>query len=210
MAPGQGILQDLMSVGERDTFGLTDMIEAIIVTLLPVGFLVVLFGGGALFQRKKIEQDGEAPINRIPFYASKYAILVIWGAMVVQSWGINISFAEVPRILQITALVLWVSGFVLLYLGRFELGNSFRLGTPKEETSFKAEGLFRLSRNPMYVGVYATIVGSSLYTMNLLVILLGALVIAIHDTIVLAEERHMQNVFGKEYGDYCNRVRRYI
>jgi protein-S-isoprenylcysteine O-methyltransferase Ste14 len=210
MAPGQGILQDLMSVGELDTFGLTDMIESIIVTLLPIGFLVVLFGGGALFQRKKIEQDGEAPINRIPFYASKYAILVIWGAMVVQSWGINISFYEVPRILQITALVLWVSGFVLLYLGRFELGNSFRLGTPKEETSFKTEGLFRLSRNPMYLGVYATIVGSSLYTMNLLVILLGAFVIAIHHTIVLAEERHMQNVIGKEYGDYCNRVRRYI
>jgi len=186
------------------------MIEAAIVTILPAGFLVVLFGGGALFLRKKIEQDGEAPINRIPFYASKYAILVIWGAMVVQSWGISISPVEVPRILQITALVLWVAGFVLLYLGRFELGNSFRLGTPKEETSFRSDGLYRFSRNPMYVGMYATIVASALYTLNLLVILLGAFVIAIHYAIVLAEERHMQNLFGKDYVAYCTRVRRYI
>ena len=107
------------------------MIEAVLVTLLPAGFLVVLFGGGALFRKKNIGQDGEAPINRTLFYASKYSILVLWGAMVIRSWGISISFVEVPRFLQLIALLLWISGFVLLYLGRFKMGDSFRLGTPK-------------------------------------------------------------------------------
>jgi len=59
------------------------MIEAALVTILPVGFLIVLFGGRALFLKMKIEQDGAAPINRTLFYASKYSILVIWGAMVI-------------------------------------------------------------------------------------------------------------------------------
>ena len=157
-----------------------------------------------------IEQDGEAPINRTLFYASKYSILVLWGAMVVQSWGIGISFAGVPRFLQLTALILWVSGFVLLYLGRLKMGDSFRLGTPREDTSLRIDGLFRLSRNPMYVGVYATIAASWLYTLNPLVVLLGVFVVVIHHAIVLAEEEHMQKVFGRKYLDYCNRVQRYI
>jgi protein-S-isoprenylcysteine O-methyltransferase Ste14 len=186
------------------------MIEAAIVTLLPAGFLIVLFGGGALFLKKNIEQDGEAPINRTLFYASKYSILFLWGAMVIQSWGISISFVEVPRFLQLIALLLWISGFVLLYLGRLKMADSFRLGTPKEDTSLKRDGLFRLSRNPMYVGVYATIAASCLYTLNPIVVLLAIFVIVIHHIIVMAEEEHMQKVFGREYLDYCNHVRRYI
>jgi protein-S-isoprenylcysteine O-methyltransferase Ste14 len=186
------------------------MIEAVLVTIFPAGFLVVLFYGGALFLRRNIEQDGNAPINRTLFYLSKYSILVIWGAMVIQSWGIGISFAEVPRFLQLTALLLWVSGFVLLYLGRLKMGDSFRLGTPKEDTSIRTDGLFRVSRNPMYVGVYATIAASCLYTVNPLVVLLGVFVVVIHHAIVLAEEDHMQKAFGQKYLDYCSRVGRYI
>ena len=186
------------------------MIEAALVTVLPVGFLIIIFGGGALFLHKKIEQDGEAPINRTLFYASKYSIIVIWGAMALASRGIGFSAVQVPRSLQLIALAFWCAGFTLLYLGRFKMGDSFRLGTPMEDTGLKTDGLFRVSRNPMYVGVYATIIASSLYTLNPFVILLGAFVVAIHHAIVLAEERHMQKVFSREYSEYCRRVRRYI
>jgi protein-S-isoprenylcysteine O-methyltransferase Ste14 len=190
--------------------GLITMIEAVLVTILPVGFLIILFWGGALFQKKKISQDGEAPINRTLFYTSKWSIVILWGAMALASWGIGFPPVQVPRFLQVIALAFWFTGFAFLYLGRFKMGESFRLGTPKEDTSLKTDGLFRVSRNPMYVGVYATIVASSLYTGNPVVILLGAFVVAIHHAIVLEEEKHMHRVFSREYPEYCNRVRRYI
>ena len=186
------------------------MIGVIAATILPLGFLAVLFCGGALFLRKHIQQDGEAPIQRTLFYLSKYSILALWGVMVLQIWGISISVFEVPASIQVIGLVAWFLGFALLYLGRFEMGSSFRLGTPKEHTRLKVEGLFRFSRNPMYMGMYATIVAAAVYTLNPVVILLGAFVIAIHHSIVLAEEEHMQNTFGQEYLAYRNRVRRYI
>jgi protein-S-isoprenylcysteine O-methyltransferase Ste14 len=186
------------------------MFEAVLVTILPLGFLIILFGGGALFLRKNIDQDGKAPINRTLFYASKYSILILWGAMVIQSWGISISSIEVPRFLQVIALLYWFLGFVLLYYGRLKLGNSFRLGTPREDTSLTVDGLYKVSRNPMYVGMYATIGASALYTLNPIVILLAGFVVAVHHTIVLAEEEHMQKVFGQEYLDYRNCVRRYV
>jgi protein-S-isoprenylcysteine O-methyltransferase Ste14 len=186
------------------------MIAAIAASILPLGFLVVLFGGGAIFLRNNIEQDGEAPINRTLFYISKYSILALWGTMVLQIWGIGISFFEVPPLLRVIAFVLWFFGFALLYIGRFEMGSSFRLGTPRELTTLKVNGLFRISRNPMYVGMYATMVASGIYTLNPVVILLAVFVIAIHHSIVLAEENQMQKVFGQEYLEYRNQVRRYF
>ena len=186
------------------------MFEAFIITIFPVSFLIVLFGGGSLFRRKNIDQDGESPINRTLFYTSKYSVVILWGAMILQVWGINIFFIGVPAFLTWISLPLWFFGFVLLFLGRFGLSNSFRLGTPRENTSFTTNGLYRISRNPMYLGVYATILASALYTLNPVVILLGSFVIAVHHKIVLAEEEYMQKVFGQEYLDYCRRVRRYI
>ncbi len=186
------------------------MIEAVLVTILPVGFLIILFWGGALFQKKKISQDGEAPINRTLFYTSKWSIVVLWGAMAFASFGIGFSPVQVPRILQLIALAFWFTGFAFLYLGRFKMGDSFRLGTPKEDTSLKTDGLFRVSRNPMYVGVYATIIAASLYTLNPVVILLGAFVVAVHHAIVMAEEKTMHKTFSQEYSEYCSHVPRYV
>jgi len=94
--------------------------------------------------------------------------------------------------------------------GRLKWGIPFVPEPPKEDTNLTTDGVFRLSRNPMYVDVYATIVASSLCTVNPVIILMGTFVVAVHHAIVLAEENHMQKVFSREYSEYCSRVRRYI
>jgi protein-S-isoprenylcysteine O-methyltransferase Ste14 len=170
------------------------MVESVVVTVFPVLFLILLFGTGALLRRRNIDMDGEPPIDRRIFYISKYTILVLWGAMVVR-W---------------VSLVLWISGFSLLFVGRLGLADSFRIGSPKESTRLKVGGLFQFSRNPMYLGVYATLLASVLYTLNPVVLLAAIFVVAVHHRIVLAEERHLQKAFGEEYADYCRRVRRYL
>jgi protein-S-isoprenylcysteine O-methyltransferase Ste14 len=186
------------------------MIEALVVTLFPVAFLAVLLTGGEQFRRRQIDMDGDAPIDRKLFYGSKYLILALWAAMVLESWGINVSFFNGPAPLKRAAVCVWALGFILLFVGRFALGNSFRIGHPKESTRLRVDGLFRLSRNPMYLGVYSTLFASVLHTLNPVLLLLSAFIIAVHHRIVLAEETHLRNAFGKEYVEYCCRVRRYL
>jgi protein-S-isoprenylcysteine O-methyltransferase Ste14 len=186
------------------------MVEAITVTIFPVLFLILLFGGGELLRRRNIDMDGEPPIDRRIFYVSKYTILVVWATMVVQAWGVRLSFVSPPGWLRRISLVLWIGGFLLLFVGRLGLADSFRIGSPRESTRLKMGGLFQFSRNPMYLGVYATILASVLYTLNPLVLLAGVFVVAVHHRIVLAEEQHLQKMFGEEYADYCRRVRRYL
>jgi protein-S-isoprenylcysteine O-methyltransferase Ste14 len=120
--------------------------------------------------------DGEPPIDRRLFYASKYTILIVWGAMVARSWGAPLSFVDVPLASPWSALFLWPAGFLVLFVGRFGLGSSFRIGSPRESTSLKVHGLFGFSRNPMYLGVYATILAAVLYTLNPIVLVAGAFV----------------------------------
>jgi len=186
------------------------MIESLIVTLPPIMFLIVLFGGGHLFRRRDIDMDGEAPIDRRLFYCSKYSIVLLWAAMVVQSWGINLSLVKVTELPRWISLGLWALGFMLLFGGRFGMGESFRIGSPRENTGLKVYGLFRISRNPMYLGVYATIAASILYTLNPVSLAIGFFVIAVHHKIVLAEEQYLLKTFGDVYFNYCRRVRRYL
>jgi protein-S-isoprenylcysteine O-methyltransferase Ste14 len=186
------------------------MIEALIVTALAVAFLVVLFAGGERFRRRQINMDGDAPIDKTLFYGSKYLILVLWAAMILDSWGINLSFFTVPPPLRTIALCLWVMGFILLLTGRFTLGSSFRIGRPKESTSLRVNGLFRISRNPMYLGMYSTLLAAAVYTLNPVLFLLAAFIIAVHHRIVIAEETHLRATFGNVYEAYSRRVRRYL
>ena len=186
------------------------MYQAWIVTAFPVLFLIVLFGGGAIFRRRNIDMDGKPPIGKALFLSSKYLIVILWGAMVLHNWGVNLSFVDVPASVRLVSLGLWVLGFALLFTGRFGLGESFRIGSPKESTGLKISGLFRFSRNPMYLGVFTTLFAVALNTLNPLILFVAIYIIAVHHKIVLAEEEYLGQTFGQEYRDYRNRVRRYI
>jgi len=62
----------------------------------------------------------------------------------------------------------------------------------------------------MYLGVFATLLAATLYTLNPFVLLIAIFIVAVHHRIVLAEEAYLQEAFGGEYAEYCRRVRRYF
>ncbi len=94
--------------------------------------------------------------------------------------------------------------------GRFGLGSSFRVGCAKEKTVLRTGGIFRFSRNPIYLGLNTTFLASALYTLNPVVILVGVGLAVVHHRIILAEEECLRRMFGQEYEEYCGRVGRYI
>jgi protein-S-isoprenylcysteine O-methyltransferase Ste14 len=186
------------------------MIESLLITLFPVMFLSVLITSGVMFRQSKIDMDGKPPINKMLFTTSKFAIVLMWVVMIIEAWGVHMSFFNSPDALKKVAIGLWIIGFILLFTGRFGLGRSFRIGSPNEHTNLIKGGLFSFSRNPMYLGVYTTLIASVLYTLNPLMLLVAIYIIAVHHKIILAEEAHMRSVFGEEYIEYCRHVRRYI
>lgn len=78
------------------------------------------------------------------------------------------------------------------------------------ENGINLKGLYRFSRNPMYVAYFIYFLGCVVLTQSL--ILLGILLvfqISAH-WIILSEERWCIEKFGQEYMNYMKKVRRYF
>ena len=72
-------------------------------------------------------------------------------------------------------------------------------------------GVYRLSRNPMYVSLTALLAGWAVY-LAVPAAAIGPVVFALftHRFQILPEERVMAAKFGREYLDYKQRVRRWV
>jgi protein-S-isoprenylcysteine O-methyltransferase Ste14 len=72
-------------------------------------------------------------------------------------------------------------------------------------------GPYRLSRNPMYLGLSLLYLGVTLLVNSLWILLLLPVVIAIlHLTVIRREERYLAATFGITYDEYRRQVRRWL
>lgn len=78
-------------------------------------------------------------------------------------------------------------------------------------TGIVRSGLYRFSRNPMYVALAILYVGIVLLT-NLLwpLLLLPLVLVVLQRAVIAREERYLKEAFGESYEQYCHQVRRWI
>lgn len=102
------------------------------------------------------------------------------------------------------------AGMVLYVLGLCLCAASVAGFASPDENGLNRGGVYRISRNPMYVSYFICFVGMALLTGSQL--LLGLVVIfqvSAH-WIILSEERWCLETFGAAYEQYRKTVRRYI
>lgn len=72
------------------------------------------------------------------------------------------------------------------------------------------EGLYRYTRNPMYLGVLCFLLSEAiLLTSTILLVYAGIVFACFHLFVVLYEEPHLRRQFGQMYEDYCRAVPRW-
>ena len=91
-----------------------------------------------------------------------------------------------------------------------DLGDSFRVGLPGETTSLKTGGIYRFSRNPIYVGVDLIAVASILFIPLVFNIICAVIGIVVHHFIILSEEKFLENRFKEEWLAYKKKTCRYF
>lgn len=101
-------------------------------------------------------------------------------------------------------------GVAIYFIGALlVLISTINFAIPKG-IDFKTQGIYKFSRNPMYVGFFFYFLGCALLTYStVLMISLFLFQLSAH-WIILAEERWCEQKFGEEYLAYQKRVRRYL
>lgn len=78
-------------------------------------------------------------------------------------------------------------------------------------TTLMTGGTFRLSRNPIYLGMVVVMVGIAMTAGSVSVwIVPPLLAITFHYRFIRHEEPMLRETFGEAYTDYCEKVRRWI
>jgi protein-S-isoprenylcysteine O-methyltransferase Ste14 len=133
--------------------------------------------------------------------------------------GVGLRYLIVPPPLPGSRVVQLVVGALVLVaglaIGLPAFGMMKKSGQDpkpwKPSPELLAQGIYRYTRNPMYVGMMLNQIGVGIMLANLWVVLLAApFLVVVHYTAVLREEAYLDEKFGEPYREYRKKVRRYL
>ncbi len=112
------------------------------------------------------------------------------------------------------------SGIIFFSLGlavllncilRFALAGHGTLSPIDPTKKLVTGGLYRYTRNPMYLGVLTILIGEALFFESYHLGIYLLMITLIFNLFILAvEEPRLRRDFGGEYRDYCSKVRRWL
>ena len=168
-------------------------------------------------ERRRIQHEETSNRSRLRAVSGSLGFVLLGGPTIVAGlvpWLLTRWHAdEQPLALRIVGggLLALGAALVLETTARFALQGR---GTPAPwapPERFVARGSYRLTRNPMYVGVLALIVGQALLLGREVLFLWAAAAWLLFQLfVVFEEEPGLRRRFGGEYEDYCRRVARWL
>ena len=113
--------------------------------------------------------------------------------------------------LKIFGMLILMVSLIWTYIAQAHMRESWRVGIDEsQKTSLVTQGVFRYSRNPIYLGMLASVLGLVLVTPNALTILLLVVGYVLIQIQVRLEEDFLMKMHGPSYTDYKNSAARFI
>lgn len=82
---------------------------------------------------------------------------------------------------------------------------------PEAASALVMSGIYRLTRNPMYLGALIVLIGWAVFLANALALLVAAIfVLYLNRFQITPEEKALAARFGSEFAAYCTKVRRWV
>jgi len=135
--------------------------------------------------------------------------VVMWFVSSMSSWVV----IQIPG-KEWVAGALWLMGFALIIVAAVEFisaKTTVNPLTPGLATSIITTGVYRLSRNPMYVGFLLMLAAWGVFLANVLsVLLLPLFVVYLNRFQIIPEENALLAKFGDDYARYLKSVRRWV
>lgn len=112
------------------------------------------------------------------------------------------------------ALACMLAGFGVALAGVLEFRRArttIHPQRPDTASTLVKSGIFRYSRNPMYLGILFVLLGWGIFLNNAAALIMLPLFIAYMNRFqIVVEERALVAIFGADYTDYTRSVRRWL
>ncbi len=153
---------------------------------------------------------GTPSAEKLYFYTGKIALFTTWVLFILKAINPQVGYLFLPDSFSWIAVGFLYTGCVIVTFALINLGKSLVVGLPDMETKLQTNGIYRFSRNPLYVGTHIISIGSCIYFPDLINVTFMIYGIYIHHRIVKKEEAFLAERFGNEWLTYVTKVRRYI
>ena len=143
-----------------------------------------------------------------PVLALGFALLMWLASRLMEPapWSLGVRLAVALGLLVVGQSI-GVAGILAFRRARTTI-NPFK---PKSTSALVCDGVYRFTRNPMYVGLLLTLLGWAAFLASpLSLLLLPAFVLYINQFQIKPEERALSSLFGAQYETYMARVRRWL
>jgi protein-S-isoprenylcysteine O-methyltransferase Ste14 len=140
-------------------------------------------------------------------------VLFVAALMWLASWAMPAFEFEVPSG-DILAVSVAVVGAIISGLGIVSFRQARTTVNPMKPDSASSlvmSGIYRLTRNPMYLGFLLVLLGWAIYLSNVLAFLfLPAFTLYMNRFQIQPEEQALHSLFGPQFVTYTSRVRRWL
>ncbi len=134
-------------------------------------------------------------------------------------------FSLFPSVYQFATPIVWLENAIIQTVGlglmlftllwtataQMQMGKSWRIGIDTEnKTELVERGLFKISRNPIFLGMRVALLGFFLALPNAFTLVAVVLADILMQMQVRLEEEFLTGVHGDKYREFCSRVRRWI
>ena len=90
-------------------------------------------------------------------------------------------------------------------------GTTVNQLNPEKSSSLVNSGVYRFSRNPMYLALLLVLLALGVFLSNVNALVIAALFVPYMNRFqIVPEERAMDKLFGPDFAEYCESVRRWI
>ncbi len=131
----------------------------------------------------------------------------------ITGFRINNMFDEVWHLHHYFGTIAFLIGFVIMLwcIISFAVKGRGTLSPMDPTKKLVISGLYKFSRNPMYVGVILILIGEVIFLQSVELGIYSLFVfVAFNIFTMLVEEPRLRKDFGEEYKRYCEDVRRWI
>ncbi len=181
----------------------------IIITFIAFSIVLLLFVARIL--HRGIGIVAKPPINPIAFITAKVSAFSSCFFIPAGFIWPELKWYSTPEAFSILALLPYITGIVIACIAMKKLGDDLIFGLPKNSiTSLKTDGIFGISRNPLYLGFILIILSSCLITPNPVNFTAAVVAIVLHHMIVLREEDYLLARLGDQYWIYMKATGRYL